>query len=145
MSLLRLLLLAASGWLVLLVTEVPGAGPVRVAVSVVYLLTCPGAAVLALFRPLLGRRDHAGDALESMALTVALSVSTGVIVSEAFFLSGRFTMPAAVTALAGVTSAAALGALFTTWLATRLTVRRARRDRIEYRAGQGPARSPDAA
>ncbi|WP_433243033.1 hypothetical protein ACQPYK_39135 [Streptosporangium sp. CA-135522] len=113
-------LLAASGWLTPLVTQVANPGPLRIAVSVGFLLLCPGAAVLALVRPLLGRRDHAGDALESLALTLVLSVSIGVIVSEAFFLSGRFTMSAAVTALAAITSVAALGALF--------TVRRARRE-----------------
>ncbi|MFJ2031634.1 hypothetical protein [Streptosporangium sp. NPDC087985] len=125
-----LLLLATTGWLTLLVTQVAGVGPLRVTVSVVFLLTCPGAAVLALARPLLGRRDHTGDAMESMALTLALSVSTGIIVSEAFFMSGTFTMRAAVTALAAVTSAASLGALLTGWLARRWPARRrARKER----------------
>ncbi|WP_326824813.1 hypothetical protein OHA77_30060 [Streptosporangium sp. NBC_01639] len=124
-----LLPLAVSGWLTLLVTQGVEAGPLRITVSVVFLLTCPGAALLALVRPLLDRRDHTGDAMESLALTVALSVSTGIIVSEAFFMSGTFTMRAAVTALAAVTSAAALGALFTGWLARRSpTGRRARKE-----------------
>ncbi|GAA4234853.1 putative membrane protein [Streptosporangium album] len=127
-----LLLLATSGWLTLLVTQVADTGPLRVTVSVVFLLTCPGAAVLALARPLLGRRDHTGDAMESMALTVAISVSVGIIVSEAFFMSGTFTMRAAVTVLAAITSAAALGALFTGWLARRRPAgRRAREEREE--------------
>lgn len=121
-------LLAASGWLTLLVTQTADPGPLRLIVSVVFLLTCPGAAVLALVRPLLGRRDHTGDAMESMALTLALSVALGIIVSEAFFLGGTFTMVRAVTALAALTSVAALGALLTARLARRGAARRARRD-----------------
>ncbi|MFF5208967.1 hypothetical protein [Streptosporangium sp. NPDC000396] len=113
------LLLAVSGWLALLATQAAGGGVLRVAVSLIFLLTCPGAAVLALVHPFLGPRDHTGDAMESMALTLAISVALGIIVSEAFFLSGTFTMPAAMATLAAITSAAALGSL--------LTARRARR------------------
>ncbi|GGK52848.1 hypothetical protein HS048_30845 [Planomonospora sp. ID91781] len=123
-----LLLLASSGWLALLTTETPGGAPLRVTVTVVFLLTCPGAAVLALFRPLLAPRDHTGDAMESIALTVALSVALGILVSEAFFMTGAFTVYRVLTALATITSLAALGVPLTA-----------------YRARRRAARSPEAA
>ncbi|GAA3156531.1 hypothetical protein GCM10010466_54250 [Planomonospora alba] len=113
-----LLLLATSGWLTLLVaTQAPGGAPLRVTVTVVYLLTCPGAAVLALFRPLLAPRDHTGDAMESVALTVALSVALGILVGEAFFMTGTFTVYRALTVLATITSVAALGVPLTAYRA----------------------------
>ncbi|MGV9595286.1 hypothetical protein ACWDR1_01325 [Streptosporangium sandarakinum] len=116
-------LLALTGWLALLVTHVADPSFLRVTVTIVFMLTCPGAAVLALARPLFGRRDHAGDATESTALALALSVAIGMIVSEAFFMSGTFTTDRAMIALASITTVAALGALLTGRLA-----RRSRRD-----------------
>ncbi|MFI0421486.1 hypothetical protein [Spongiactinospora sp. 9N601] len=106
-----LLLLAASGWLALLSTgQAAGSAP-RVAVTVLFLLVCPGAAVLALARPLLGPRDHSGDAMESVALTVTVSVALGMLVTAGYYMTGAFTMPRAVMTLAGITTVAALGAL----------------------------------
>ncbi|MFC4060507.1 hypothetical protein ACFOWE_19560 [Planomonospora corallina] len=119
-----LLLLATSGWLTLLVaTQATGAAPLRVTVTVVYLLTCPGAAVLAFFRPLLSPRDHTGDAMESLALTLALSVALGILVSEVFFMTGTFTVYRALTVLATITSLAALGVPLTAYRARRQAAR----------------------
>jgi hypothetical protein len=109
-----LLLLAASGWITVLVADTAPGAPLRVVTTIVFLLVCPGAAMIVLIRPLLGRRDHTGDAMESAALTLAISIGLGILVSEAYFLTGTFTMSRAMITLAGITSAAALGALVTT-------------------------------
>src|SRR5690606_18066482 len=107
-----LLLLAASGWLTLWVTtEAAPGGPLRVIVSVLFLLVCPGASIMALVRPLLGRRDHSGDAMETVALTLAISIGLGMLVSELYFMTGTFEMESTLSVLAGITTTASLGAL----------------------------------
>ncbi|WP_113701542.1 DUF1616 domain-containing protein [Nonomuraea lactucae] len=118
-SRVSLLLLAASGWLAVLVTETAAGAPLRVVVTMVFLLLCPGAAVIGLMRPLLGRRDHTGDAMESAALAFAISIGLGMIVSELYFLTATFTMSRALMTLAAFTTVAALGALVTTRRARR--------------------------
>ncbi|MFI6905848.1 hypothetical protein ACIBKY_31605 [Nonomuraea sp. NPDC050394] len=113
-SRVSLLLLGLSGWLAVLVGHLAAGSAVRVVVTIMFLVLCPGAAVLGLVRPLLGRRDHTGDAMESGALAFAISVGLGMLVSEAYFLTSTFTMDRALITLAAITSAAALAALVTT-------------------------------
>jgi uncharacterized membrane protein len=105
-------LLALSGWVALLVTSTPAGSMPRVTVTLAFLLMCPGTALLALARPLLGPRQHSGDAMESVALAFALSIGTAMLVSTVYFMTGTFTLARAVTTLAVITSAAAIGALF---------------------------------
>ncbi|MFI6498807.1 hypothetical protein [Nonomuraea typhae] len=118
-SRLSLLLLGLSGWVAVLATLLSPGSPICVAVNVVFLLLCPGAAVLGLVRPLLGRRDHTGDAMESAALAFAISIGMGMLVSEAYFLTATFTLERTLITLAAVTSAAALGAAITSARARR--------------------------
>ncbi|MEV4889535.1 hypothetical protein AB0K48_09110 [Nonomuraea sp. NPDC055795] len=113
-SRVSLLLLGLSGWLAVLVGHLAAGSAVRVVVTILFLVLCPGAAVLGLVRPLLGRRDHTGDAMESGALAFAISVGLGMLVSEAYFLTSTFTMDRALITLAAITSAASLAALLTT-------------------------------
>lgn len=113
-SRVSLLLLGLSGWLAVLVGHLAAGSAVRVVVTILFLVLCPGAAVLGLVRPLLGRRDHTGDAMESGALAFAISVGLGMLVSEAYFLTSTFTMDRALITLAAITTAAALAALVTT-------------------------------
>ncbi|MFI6387369.1 hypothetical protein [Nonomuraea sp. NPDC050540] len=113
-SRVSLLLLGLSGWLAVLVGHLAAGSAVRVVVTILFLVLCPGAAVLGLVRPLLGRRDHTGDAMESGALAFAISVGLGMLVSEAYFLTSTFTMDRALITLAAITSAASLAALITT-------------------------------
>ncbi|MFI7443306.1 hypothetical protein [Nonomuraea indica] len=128
-SRVSLLLLAASGWLAVLVTQAAPGSALRVVTTIVFLLVCPGAAVIGLVRPLLGRRDHTGDAMESGALALAISIGLGMIVSELYFLTATFTMSRTLITLAALTSAAALGALVTTRRAHRVPVPRVNRRR----------------
>ncbi|MFI6296400.1 hypothetical protein ACIBEJ_32745 [Nonomuraea sp. NPDC050790] len=113
-SRVSLVLLGLSGWVAVLVGHLAAGSAVRVVVTIVFLVLCPGAAVLGLVRPLLGRRDHTGDAMESAALAFAISVGLGMLVSEAYFLTGTFTMDRALITLAAATSAVSLLALITT-------------------------------
>ncbi|MDF5757253.1 DUF1616 domain-containing protein [Spongiactinospora sp. TRM90649] len=115
-----LVLLATTGWLALAATGLAPESPVRVTATLLFLLLCPGAAVLALVRPLLGPRDHSGDAMESAALTFAISVALGMLVTAGYYMTGTFTMQRAVITLASITSAGALGALVTRpWMRAR--------------------------
>jgi uncharacterized membrane protein len=102
------LALAASGWLALAATALPAGSPPRVIISFAFLLVCPGAAAtrlgdagLGLFRQRLGR-------LEVFVLTIALSLSIGALVAEAFFLTHSFTTTRTLVVLAAFTSIAAL-------------------------------------
>ncbi|MFI9558686.1 hypothetical protein [Nonomuraea endophytica] len=113
-SRVSLLLLGLSGWLAVLVGHLAAGSAVRVVVTILFLVLCPGAAVLGLVRPLLGRRDHTGDAMESGALAFAISVGLGMLVSEAYFLTSTFTLDRALITLAAITSLASLAAFITT-------------------------------
>ncbi|WP_283137686.1 hypothetical protein [Rhizohabitans arisaemae] len=104
------LLLAASGWLTLTVVQ-SAPGPVRLVASLTFLLLGPGFAVVAAIRPMLSRKGYVANPLEATALALALSVSLGVLVSETFFLLGRFEAADVLMVLAGLTTWAALWAL----------------------------------
>lgn len=101
--------LAASGWLALAATALPDGSPARIAIAFTFILLCPGAAAVRLGTAVLDRgRDHAMDLLEAGVLTVAVSLSIGALVGEAFFVSHSFTTTRAIVALAAITTAAAL-------------------------------------
>lgn len=103
------LALAASGWLALAATALPAASPVRVLITFVFLLICPGAATVRLAQALLRRSgSRPMDRLETSVVTVAASLALGAVVSEAFFLAQGFTTTRALFTLAAFTSAAAL-------------------------------------
>ncbi|WP_329562911.1 family 16 glycosylhydrolase [Kitasatospora sp. NBC_01266] len=103
--------LALSGWIALLATALPAAGPLRTVLTAAFVLVCPGAAVL---RPALSPRaaDAGGrtalDLLEDLVLTPAVSLALAVLVAQAFLLNHAFTVPRALGVLAVVTTVAAL-------------------------------------
>ena len=124
-ALLARLPLAATGWItLLLVTVLPGAAPLRIAVVAVFLLFLPGAAVLRPLRPALrGLRpspalpadspDGDGDgpgavAAQNLLLVVLLSLSALVAAATALMLAGAFSGDRTLVVLAALTSAGAL-------------------------------------
>lgn len=101
--------LAASGWVALATTVLPAAFPLRILVTVAFLLVCPGLAVTLLFTkgafvPEAGR----AALVEAAVLTGALSLSLSTLVAEALFLSHTFSAARALLVLAVLSSAAAL-------------------------------------
>ncbi|WAZ25444.1 hypothetical protein STRCI_006945 [Streptomyces cinnabarinus] len=101
--------IAASGWVALSTTALPAEFPLRVSVTVAFLLTCPGLAVTVwsnggTFTSGTGR----AAVLESAVLAGALSLSVSALVAEALFLGGVFTLTRALLVLALLTSVAAL-------------------------------------
>ena len=99
--------LAASGWLALAATVAPAGTPLRVAVTAVFLLVCPGLAAVVPVHPA-ARRGGRVALLEVAVLSVVLSLSLSALVAEAFFLTGTFTARRALLALAVLTSVLAL-------------------------------------
>ncbi|GLW99714.1 DUF1616 domain-containing protein [Microtetraspora sp. NBRC 16547] len=132
---------AASGWLAMWATGLPP-GPPRFVIAFAYVLTCPGAALLCLIAPLLRWRSRRADPLETVALTLGLSLAVGILVSEIYFLWFRYSLPVTLGTLAGLTTAFALGAL----LRERVQARRAgrpvggRAKKPGEEAGRGPRR-----
>lgn len=103
--------LAVSGWLALAATRLPDASAGRIAMALVFLLICPGAAVLRLVTATrCGPRGY--EPLLTAALTVAASLAVATLASEAFFLTGTYTMTRCLCALAALTTAAALAAAY---------------------------------
>ena len=127
--------LAATGWVtLLLVTALPDAAPLRIAVVSVYLLFLPGAALLHPLRPALsGLRPNepggpgtpgtpggpglgtAADedgrgavAAQNLLLVVMLSLSALVAAATALMLAGAFSGDRTRVVLAALTSAGAL-------------------------------------
>ena len=125
--------LAATGWVtLLLVTALPDAAPLRIAVVSVYLLFLPGAALLRPLRPALGglRPSEPGTlsgpgpgpglgtaadgdgrgavAAQSLLLAVMLSLSALVAAATALMLAGAFSGDRTLVVLAALTSAGAL-------------------------------------
>lgn len=107
MTALRLTL-AASGWAALAATQLPEGSPLRVLIAVAFMLTCPGGAFVRLGRAALARHNRPMDRLEAGVLTVTLSLALGALVSEAFFITGTYTLTRATIALATITTIAAL-------------------------------------
>ncbi|WP_367319374.1 hypothetical protein [Streptomyces sp. HUAS ZL42] len=100
--------LALSGWLALAATALPAAGVLRVLVTTVFLLVCPGLAAVRWAWPAPARAAGRVALLEAAVLTFVLSLSLAVVIAEALFLSGVFTVARALLALAVVTSTLAL-------------------------------------
>ena len=103
--------LALSGWVALAATALPDGSALRVAVALVFLLICPGAATVRLARPTLARHGHPLSTLEAGSLTLALSVSIATLVAETYYIDHRFTTVRALVTLAVVTSLLALAPL----------------------------------
>lgn len=103
--------LAASGWLALAATWLPAASAGRITVSLLFLLICPGAAVMRVVTATTRGRDGY-EPLLTAALTVAASLAVATLASEAFFLAGVYTMTRCVCALAAFTSLVALTAAY---------------------------------
>ncbi|GAA2629671.1 hypothetical protein [Streptomyces vastus] len=100
--------LALSGWLAVAVTLLPDAGALRVVVTTVFMLVCPGLAAARWAWPAASRGAGWTVALEAAALAVVLSMSLSLIAVEPFYLSGTFTTTRVLIALAVVTSGLAL-------------------------------------
>ena len=102
------LALAASGWIALAATALPGGSPLRVLIAFAFMLTCPGAALVRLGNAALTRHGRTMDRLEAGVLTVTLSLAIGALVSEAFFITHSYTTTRATVTLAVITTLAAL-------------------------------------
>nr|WSY50039.1 hypothetical protein OG999_07715 [Streptomyces sp. NBC_00886] len=101
--------LALSGWAALAaVTFLPDAAVLRVLVTTAFLLVCPGLAAARWARPASARATSRTVVLETAVLTVVVGMSLSVLVVEALYLSGTFTVTRALLALAVVTSLLAL-------------------------------------
>lgn len=97
------LLLAGSGWLALLcVDRVAEDAPLRVAVVLLFVLLCPGAAAVRTLRP------TRGGAAEAGLLVLMLSLSALVVTATALMLASRFTGPHTLIVLAALTTVTAL-------------------------------------
>jgi hypothetical protein len=102
-------LLALSGWIALAATALPPASPIRILASVAFLLLGPGTAVVLLADALMVRRGtQPYRGLAALTLAVAVSLALGTLVSEAFALTGTFTMVRALITLAALTTGLAL-------------------------------------
>jgi hypothetical protein len=100
--------LALSGWIALAATRLPAASPARVTIAALFLLICPGLALVRIPAAVRARCGRPLEPLETGVLTVALSFAAGALVSEAFYLTDSFTLARAGAALALLTSLAAL-------------------------------------
>ncbi|MET7983650.1 MULTISPECIES: hypothetical protein [unclassified Streptomyces] len=101
--------LALSGWVTLaVVTLLPDALVLRAMVTTAFLLACPGLAATRWARSGGLRLTDRTAVLETGVLTLALSLSMAVLVTEPLFLSGTFTVTRALLALAAATSALTL-------------------------------------
>ncbi len=105
------LALALSGWIALAATTVSAVPALRAVVTSVFLLLCPGLALVLSAQALLARRGHRLDRLEAVVFTVALSLSVDALVAVGFHLTGSFTPVRATAVLAALTTAGALFAL----------------------------------
>ncbi|HEU5425336.1 MAG TPA: hypothetical protein VFU74_00595 [Actinocrinis sp.] len=100
--------LAASGWLALASTTLPALSVLRVLLSLVFVLFCPGTAILKIAAATTPALTAGYEPLLRAALAIAASLSVATLASEAFFLTGSFTMQRCVTALAALTTMLAL-------------------------------------
>ncbi|KQV12123.1 MULTISPECIES: glycoside hydrolase family 16 protein [unclassified Kitasatospora] len=102
------LVLALSGWVALLAAQFGPDGPLRVALTAAFLLSCPGTAAMLLARPVPTRATSFPDRLAAGVLALALSVTISALVAEAFFLSHEFTVGRVLVTLAALTTVLAL-------------------------------------
>ncbi|MFE0674832.1 hypothetical protein [Streptomyces sp. NPDC058867] len=101
--------LALSGWLALAATALPDGSPVRVVITVAFLLVCPGLAALWWATgPGPRRGDGTAALLAPVVIAGAVSVALCALVAEALFVLGVFSPVRALIALAALTSALVL-------------------------------------
>lgn len=101
--------LASSGWVALAaVLLLPEAAVLRVILTTAFLLVCPGLTALRWGSPASVRAMDPATFLETAVLALGVSMSLSVLVAEALFLSGVFTITRALLALAVLTSLLAL-------------------------------------
>ncbi|MER5735505.1 MULTISPECIES: hypothetical protein [unclassified Streptomyces] len=96
--------LAASGWIALAATALPGGSPLRWIPVLAFVGIAPGLALL-LPRPA-GRRPAAR--LETLALAAPLSLSPATLLATGLFLADAFSVTAFLGVLAGFVTVAAL-------------------------------------
>ncbi|MGW0945141.1 hypothetical protein ACWD4O_21670 [Streptomyces sp. NPDC002623] len=96
-------LVAASGWLALAATAVPGPSPLRWIPVLLFVLFGPGCAAL---YPQPGGLAS-GARLEAIALAAPVSLSLGVLTATSLFLVQGFSMTAFLVSLAGFTTVTA--------------------------------------
>jgi uncharacterized membrane protein len=89
----RSVTLAASGWVALVATLLPSGSIVRSTGVAVFLLCCPGAALVRRFWP-------GTDRLERAVMAVALSVSVSVLVTELQTFAGGWQPRGSIVLLA---------------------------------------------
>jgi hypothetical protein len=96
-------LVAASGWLALAATAVPGHSPLRWIPVLLFILFGPGCAAL------YPQPDGLalGARLEAVALVAPISLSLGVLTATSLFLVKAFSMSALLVWLAGFTTVVA--------------------------------------
>jgi uncharacterized membrane protein len=92
--------LASSGWVVLAATALPSGSIVRAACALVFVLSCPGAALVRFWPD--------PDVLERTVLAVALSTAIAMLVAEGLVVMGAWSSWLAIVLLATITTAAAL-------------------------------------
>ncbi len=93
--------LATSGWLVLLaVTQLPPATPLRIALAAAFLLYAPGAAIV--------RLTPLRQPLERHVTAIALSMAATLLVSVAFTAARDDSLDHRLQTLAALTTAAVL-------------------------------------
>lgn len=97
------LLVAASGWLALAATAVPGHSPLRWIPVLLFVLFGPGCAAL---YPQPGALAS-GARLEAVALAAPISLSLGVLTATSLFLVKGFSMTVFLVSLAGFTTVVA--------------------------------------
>ncbi len=92
--------LAGSGWLVLGLTALPAGSALRAGVVFLFLLSCPGAALV--------RHWPGHDGLERSVLAVGVSMALTMVVAETLVVTRTWSVPVALAALALITSIGAL-------------------------------------
>ena len=94
------LALAASGWFVLGLTALPVGGGLRTVAAFLFLLACPGAAVV--------RHWPSDDGLERSVLAVAVSMALTMVVAETLIVTHTWSVRVALAILAVFTAVGAL-------------------------------------
>ena len=94
------LALAASGWFVLGLTALPIGGGLRTVAAFLFLLACPGAAVV--------RHWPSEDGLERAVLAVGVSMALTMVVAETLIVTQAWSVPVALATLAVFTTVGAL-------------------------------------
>jgi uncharacterized membrane protein len=94
------LALAASGWFVLGLTPLPIGGGLRTVAAFIFLLACPGAAVV--------RHWPSEDGLERCVLAVGVSMALTMVVAETLIVTHAWSAPVALATLAVFTTVGAL-------------------------------------